>query len=207
MKFRMGVFTLLIVLFAASYTGCKSKKKVAEQQKEQAMPDEVTQAADRLMALIENEEGLSIEERREELEAIKRKGYTDSKVLKLIARLEEQLGKEEAAQEQEKKQEEMNAMKAEMSNKLQEHFNSIVNASNRLAAEAEIDETLKYFASGEAPVLRIVYQSGDVTDYDEPTTIKKYLNYLKDMEKNPNRIKNIKYNENGKIKELELEKK
>lgn len=210
MKFmngRLWVFTLLLLIFAAGYTGCKSKQKVTEETEEKKLPDKVTQAKERLMALIENDEGLSIEKRREELEEIKQEGFTDQEVLKLIAKLEQQLNKEEAALEQKKQEEKLEAMKSEMAGTLNKNFKAIANASNRLAAEAKINETLKLFASEDVTVLRVIYQSGDVTDYDEPTTIKKYLNYLKDMNKNPNRIKNIKYNEDGKIKELELIKK
>ena len=44
-------------------------------------------------------------------------------------------------------------------------------------------------------------------DYDRPTTARKYLEYLKDQKKNLNEIGEIEYDEDGKIKLLELIKK
>jgi len=55
-------------------------------------------------------------------------------------------------------------------------------------------------------VLIIIAQSGGITDYDEPTTIQKYLNYLKDQKKKADTIENIVFDDAGKIKELELTK-
>lgn len=203
---RLLLLLLLSGFLLAGTQACKNKEKVVEDQ-EQELPSEEQQAKDRLMALLTNEEGLSVAARREELEKIKNEGYTDPEVLKLIARLEDALTKEEAAAKEAEKARKMEEEKAGMKTTLTTAFNEIAQAPNRLAAEAEIDKVLARFESDDTPVLRIIYQSGEVTDYDEPTTIAKYLNYLKDMGKNPNRIKNIKYNADGKIKELELEKK
>ena len=63
------------------------------------------------------------------------------------------------------------------------------------------------FASPMVPVLIAIYYGPDDVDYDEPTTIDKYLNYIKDQRKNPNKINDIRTNESGKITELELIKK
>ena len=49
-----------------------------------------------------------------------------------------------------------------------------------------------------------INKSGDIIDYDRPTTIKNYLNYLKDTKNDINRIDKIIYDDNGKIKELDL---
>ena len=57
------------------------------------------------------------------------------------------------------------------------------------------------------PVLIIISQSAGFNDYDRPTTIEKYLNYLKDQKVSRNSVHEIKYNANGKINELELIKK
>ncbi len=61
--------------------------------------------------------------------------------------------------------------------------------------------------SPNTPVLIIISKEGDIVDYDRPTTAKKYLEYLKDQKKNLNEIDNIEYDDNGKIKLLELIKK
>ena len=57
------------------------------------------------------------------------------------------------------------------------------------------------------PVLIIINQSAGFNDYDRPTTIEKYLNYVKDQKKAAEKVYEIKYNANGKINELELIKK
>jgi hypothetical protein len=66
---------------------------------------------------------------------------------------------------------------------------------------------MQLFASEETPVLIIVSRSGDIVDYDRPTTIKKYLNYLKDQKVNRNDIENVVYDANGKITELGIDQK
>jgi len=69
-----------------------------------------------------------------------------------------------------------------------------------------INDALKLFASPDSPVLVIISKAGGTVDYDRPTTILNYLNYLKDTKNNINTIENIKYNGSGKITELELMK-
>ena len=63
------------------------------------------------------------------------------------------------------------------------------------------------FASPDVPVLIVIYHVGDIIDYDAPTTAEKYLNYIKDQKKVSVGVKNIKYDSNEKITELELIKK
>ena len=57
------------------------------------------------------------------------------------------------------------------------------------------------------PVLIIIKQNQGFNDYDRPTTIEKYLNYVKDQKKATEKVHEIKYNDSGKINELELIKK
>ena len=92
--------------------------------------------------------------------------------------------------------------------KLNQYFSSIANASSESAANNTISEALNMFTSKEAPVLIIIYENTqeNVVDYDEPTTIDKYLHYLKIVDRKPDTIKDIKFNANGKISELILKK-
>ena len=75
------------------------------------------------------------------------------------------------------------------------------------AANEKINEALNLFASPDVPVLIIVYQMGDIIDFDAPTTAEKYLNYIKDQKSVTVRVNNVKYDDNDKITELELIKK
>ncbi len=52
----------------------------------------------------------------------------------------------------------------------------------------------------------MIYKEGGKPSYDEPTTIEKYLNYLKDTKNNKAKVEEVVYDANGKIKELVLKK-
>ncbi len=88
--------------------------------------------------------------------------------------------------------------------KLQQYFGAIANSSNAAAANRSITEALMLFASDATPVLIVINESGGIKDYDRPTTIKQYLEYLKDTKNNMNRIGNLQFDSSGKITEVEL---
>ena len=90
--------------------------------------------------------------------------------------------------------------------KLDQYFNAIATSGNIASANASINEALTMFASPDTPVLIVISEENGMKDYDKPTTIQKYLNYLKDQKKNMNAISDIKSNSQGKITELELRK-
>lgn len=89
---------------------------------------------------------------------------------------------------------------------LRQYFDSIATAGNLTSANNSISEALTMFASPDTPVLIVISESGGQKDYDRPTTIKDYLNYLKDQKKNINKISNLQFDDNGKITEVELTK-
>jgi hypothetical protein len=91
--------------------------------------------------------------------------------------------------------------------KLENSFNSVANASNVNAANQTIQEVLGMFSNQETPVLIVIHEENGVKDYDEPTTIRKYLEYLKDTKKNLNFISDIRLDGSGKVSELELRRK
>lgn len=127
---------------------------------------------------------------------------------------EEELKKQEAANAR-KQAEEQAAAEAKRQNEskasepksqLTNYFNSISNSSNPASANSAVAEALNLFASPETPVFIVISESGGQKDYDRPTTIKAYLNYLKDQKKNINTISNLVFNTAGKISEVELRK-
>ncbi len=91
--------------------------------------------------------------------------------------------------------------------KLENYFNSIANSSNMDAANRTIQEASGMFSNSNTPVLIVIHEESGIKDYDEPTTIDKYLNYLKDTKKNLNFISDIRLDNNGKVSELELRRK
>lgn len=91
--------------------------------------------------------------------------------------------------------------------RLENYFNSVSNASNVNSANQTIQEALAMFSNQETPVLIVIHEEKGTKDYDEPTTIKKYLEYLKDTKKNLNYISDIRMDASGKVTELELKRK
>ncbi|RIW12262.1 nucleoid-structuring protein H-NS [Algoriphagus lacus] len=91
--------------------------------------------------------------------------------------------------------------------KLENYFNAVAAAGNPNSANQTIQETLGMFSNQETPVLIVIHEENGVKDYDEPTTIKKYLDYLKDTKKNLNYISDIRMDVSGKVSELELRRK
>lgn len=91
--------------------------------------------------------------------------------------------------------------------KLENYFNRVAAAGNVNMANQTIQEVLGMFSNQETPILIVIHEENGIKDYDEPTTIKKYLEYLKDTKKNLNFISDIRMDSNGKVSELELRRK
>lgn len=91
--------------------------------------------------------------------------------------------------------------------RLENQFNSIASSANSTTANQTIQEVLSLFANQEVPVFIVIHEEAGVKDYDEPTTIKKYAEYLKDTKKNLNYISDIRLGAGGKVTELELRRK
>jgi hypothetical protein len=119
---------------------------------------------------------------------------------------EEARKKKEAEAAAERARLEAEAKKSTPYTKLQEYFNAIGSASSIAAANSSINEALTLFASPETPVLIVISESGGQKDYDRPTTIKDYLNYLKDQKKQADKLGNLQFDSSGKITEVELVK-
>jgi hypothetical protein len=119
---------------------------------------------------------------------------------------EEEQRKREAAEQARREAAEAAAKKDEPYVKLEQYFNAIGNAGSLSAANSSIQEALTLFATPETPVLIVISESAGQKDYDRPTTIKEYLNYLKDQKKRADKIGNLQFDSRGKITEVELVK-
>ncbi|HYC85931.1 MAG TPA: nucleoid-structuring protein H-NS [Chryseosolibacter sp.] len=134
------------------------------------------------------------------------------------ARMEQEAARkrEEAAAARKKEEEERARKEAEARDreaaastpkaKLTQYFDAITSAANSTSANNSINEALAMFASPDTPVLIVISESGGEKDYDRPTTIRNYLNYLKDQKKNMNKVSNLQFDASGKITEVELKK-
>jgi len=130
------------------------------------------------------------------------------------ARIEQEAAAQRQREEDERKKREAEeqarrdaeSKKQAPAQKLDVYFNAIANSANANAANGTINEALSLFATPETPVLIVISEQNGQKDYDRPTTIRDYLNYLKDTRKSMNKIGNLQFDSSGKITELELVK-
>ena len=101
---------------------------------------------------------------------------------------------------------EENARNRDPQLKLEQYFNAIAASASATSANNSITEALSLFTSDQVPVLIVIHESGGQKDYDRPTTIRQYLEYLKDQKKQPDKIGNLQFDSSGKITEVELVK-
>ena len=123
-----------------------------------------------------------------------------------LKKQQEEDRKRREAEEEAAKRAAAEANKKDPQAKIEEYFTSISNSSNEASANNTINEALSMFASADTPVLIVIHESGGQKDYDRPTTIKNYLNYLKDQKKKADKIGNLQIDNSGKITEVELVK-
>lgn len=205
---------LLMLLFAVtmgSTTSCKSKKRLAREQAAKEYAMKVEQAKKDLNAILNNETNWTLDQKQQRLDTIKSWQLEDEEVKRLIGLVEKKL--EDERQEALRKAEEERLRKEEEERRkqttgkytvLENHFMSIAGAPSIPLANERIAQALQMFASPDVPVLIIISQVGGFNDYDRPTTIRRYLDWLKDQKVSPNRVEQAKYDNNGKITELEL---
>ncbi|HNS17332.1 MAG TPA: hypothetical protein PKH94_11270 [Bacteroidales bacterium] len=217
-RLRSLFYYALILLFASAVmtgnSGCAGKKKAGKTKQVTTVhddPDQLLKAKGQLLEILNDDGSLPLSTKEATLEEIKSQRFQDAEINSLIDLAEQKINKEkEMARKPEQvipPQEVEEAARAGTSDILEGFFNDLVNNKNYSASDTFISQALKMFASESVPVLIIISQEGGMTDYDEPTTILKYLQYLDDTKNNINRISNIKINEEGLITELELIKK
>jgi hypothetical protein len=203
----------MMVLLAAfitigGTTSCKSKKRLAKEAAEAEYKSRVDQAVKDLNAILDDETLWSLEEKEARVQTIKDWNLQNSEIDDLLFQVEKKLARERAQKEEEdrraaEEREKANAIDAVLGRS----FTGIARANSVSQANSLINEALEMFESPNVPVLIIIKQNSGFNDYDRPTTIEKYLNYVKDQKKATEKVYNIKYNANGKINELELIKK
>lgn len=178
----------------------KLKSAFAEQEKVRAQKVDVARAT--LYDLLLNKDNKSADELERDLAEIKSQNLKDSQIDDLVSRVE-------------KKIKEMRASGGSGANlpvktQLENAFTSIATSAkggNLTQADNTIQKTLQFFSSEDVPVLIIISREGSMVDYDKPTTIKRYLNFLRDTKASKNDIDAIMTDANGKIKGLDLIKK
>jgi len=203
---------LMIAVIAFGAAGCKSKEKLVQQNAEKEYSKKVEKAKAELKNLLEDDGLIWLEEMERRLNVVKSENLIDPVVVELIKKVEAKIAKEH--EKNRKENEESVKIKIEpivtpeeQNRNLDRQFEEVAKARSTGMANKKIRETLKLFTSGKSPVLIIIYQDENSKDYDKPTTIREYLNYIKDQKKYNAKIQNINKDENGQIKDIELIKK
>ncbi len=201
---------LLIGGIAFSTGGCKSKKKLAQEAAAKEYAEKVTKAKAELQAILDDNGTMPLSEMERRLNDIKAQNLNDPEVDQLIMKVEAKIAleKERLAK---LKEDEMKRKKAEEERTrydyINDYFYQIAREGDVTAANAKISEAMKLYADKDVPVLIIISQADGIIDYDKPTTIENYLNFVKDQKSYTNKIHNVKFDEYGQITELELIKK
>jgi hypothetical protein len=204
-------FLMLAGMIAVGFSGCKSQKKLAAEKAAAERLEMIEKAKKNLQMVIDDQGNMSVSDKEDIVSEVKGMNLEDPEVDALIAEAEKAIARqrseeqriraEQQRQEQERKDQEMKYQKIE------DYFDAIANDRSMQMADTHINDALRFFASPDVPVLIIIYMEGNMKDYDKPTTIKKYLEYIKDQGKNLNEIYNVVFDKNGKITEIELIKK
>lgn len=209
MNLTLKLFLFLMIggmVFSTS--SCKSKKKLAQEAAAKEYADKVAKAKAELQAILDDNGTMPLAEMERRLNDIKSQNLNDPEVNALIKKVEEKIAKEKARIKQlEMEQKEKEKTKDVGYGYINDYFKQIANAKDVTTANAKIAEALKLYANKDVPVLIIISQADGITDYDKPTTIEKYLNFVKDQKKYTNDIYNVKMDTYGQITELELIKK
>lgn len=204
------MYALVAVIALGGATSCKSKKKLERERAAAEYAAKVEKAKKDLLAIINGETDWTLDQKKARVEEIKNMNLNDQEIQDLIVKAEEKIKEEERLLEEErlrKKEEEMRRKEMEKYNALNRSFSSVASASNYDEANSLIESTLQNFATPDVPVLIIISKVGGFNDYDKPTTISKFLDYLKYVKSYNYAVETAKYNEQGKITELELIKK
>ncbi len=215
-RLRLAAMMLLVISLGAGLGSCTSQKKLAKKKAAQELAEKTAKAKADLMAIINDDGRMTLEEKEFKLAAVKRLNLDNQEIKDLIVQAEEKLAKERSVLERKKEEERMQREKEAKEREMREggqyrninlSLDAVGNAGDVSTANMKIREALMSFANEDIPVLILISREGETKDYDRPTTIKKYLDFIKDQKKSPNKVLNAVFDANGKIKELELIKK
>ncbi len=197
---------MALAMLLVGPAGCKPKKPIVKddpKENQDQVNAQLVKAKSTLTELLSPECTKSIEEKEKIVADIKALNLKDQGLNDLIAQVETSIANEkEAIRIADEKAKEA----AKPENKLRKYFKDIASASSDAEANTLIEEAIGMFVSDQANVLIIISQDEHMKDYDKPTKIRKYLNYLKDSKSNINDVDQIHW-EGDKIKTLELKKK
>ncbi len=175
------------------------KRAYMEREKAKGLMVDAARAS--LLDMLLNKENKTADQLEKELNVIKAQNLGDSEIADLIARVDRKILEMRTTG---------SGANLPVKTQLDNAFQTIAAAAksgNLVQADNTIKSTLQYFTGEDAPVLIIISREGSTVDYDKPTTIRRYLEFLKDQKASKNAIDAIMTDSNGKIKALDLIKK
>ena len=198
---------MLFLLLAIIIAGCQTQRNVVKSKDGKLSVDKETIIKD-LTSIIDPDSELTTEEKTALLQAIKDHGFQDAQVDSLISVAENSMNsialEKEVPQKSPTTAVEGLSKNDQLEDILTDQFNALINPGADDSSDDIILETLNYFESNDAPVLIILQELNGKIFYDRPTTIEKYLYYLKDLKKNYHQIQEMNLNNNEKINKLIL---
>lgn len=210
---RFSKVLLIAILMAgtAGMTGCKKKKELAAAEAAAAaqLAEDITKATEMLEGILSDNTLDNIDKNEATLQMVKSMNLQDPGVLNLIIKAQDKLDADRVAMAElleAQRLEEERRLKASTNDVLNKQFAALTGEQDFEKSNNIINNILPMFSSTEVPVLVIISEENGMKDYDKPTTIEKYLNYLKDRKAYKAEVENIVYDDSGKIKELELRK-
>ncbi len=204
---RYAFYLLLGLVVSSGMPACKAKQKAAEKEAAALLAKQTDQAKKDLISLLSDNNKKSLEEKEQDLQAIKDLGLTDPEVLKLIEKAEAKLAAErEALRNGEVPVTGTETTLQAKQRALSSALTAISNSRSPEEANRKISETLRLFSSPEALVLIVIAEENGNKDYDKPSTIKRYLDYLKDTGNAPDALSQMTMDDRGLISEVEFNK-
>lgn len=198
---------LLCLLIIFGGVGCKNQQKIAEEEAARVRAENTAQAKTILNSILNDDGQMTLAEKERKLNQARALNSDDPEVKRQITQVEDMLNREREAQKLAQQPRELDPVSPALEEQLTDLFGKIAGTNSSAAANNLIDEGLAMFSSPQVPVLIIISKAGDLKDYEEPTTIQQYFNYLKDHQKSPDVVYNLEKDVDGKISELELIKK
>lgn len=172
------------------------KKAFAERDK--LRQEKIDAARAQLLDMLLNKDDKSADELSAELAKIKAMNLGDKEIDGLIAKVEEKIAGMR------------NKKDVPLKTKLENSFQGIADASkagNSNQVMSLTKSTLQLFSAEDATVLIIISREGSIVDYDKPTNIKRYLEFVRDQKASRNAVDAYELDGSGKIKSLDLIKK
>lgn len=210
MKKNLIILFISLLITGLFLQSCSTRNQLTKN--EETTIKERKEIAKKKLEFLLTKNSMTLEEKEGELNEIKTWNIQDQEIDELIKKVELNLINERRIVEEEiekkrledeKNEKQKNHLKT-TKEKLSSLFKKIATTKDSVLIAGYFQESIQMFNSEQVPVLIVINNTNGLKDYDKPTTIKRYIEFIKDQNKYSDRFLNILFDENGKITELEL---